>query len=477
MEDSHSHEQDTHHSVDHGRRRVLGAGGAALAASVVGGFGCATDPAPAGVAAAAGPDIASGDRVFITNEDSNTISVIDPARNVVDTTINLTSFDEDARPPFRFVTGGVMPTHAAMIQKPLYHGCISAHGAVPNPDGTMLATSGRGSSNVYLIDAVNRRVVGNAPNPLASATTNAERLSSGVLVGREPHEPTFTRNGRELWVTIRGEDRIAILDVARARREVAGTAAGAIRMFAPTIEGPAQVWFSRDGATAFVISQKVSRVEVLRVDPDSEGYSRPRRIALLDIAAQDKPGFTPFEKNTPDGTEMWMSHKLADAVSAISIREPFATLVHVPLGKLARPNHIEFVENGRGRVAYVSLARVDDQGPGGVASSQIAVIDRSVPHAQQRVIRTFFSRGREAHGLWTNPANNLLYVAHEQDELPGTPNAGQTVVSAFDVSNPLEPRFIAQIPLGSLKLPSGELRNKKSINLVYVRPGFRGPTS
>ena len=79
--------------------------------------------------------------------------------------------------------------------------------------------------------------------------------------------------------------------------------------------------------------------------------------------------------------------------------------------------------------------------------------------------------------MWTNPANNLLYVAHEQDELPGTPHAGQTLCTAFDVSDPFSPKFIAQIPLGSLKLPSGELRNKKSINLVYVRPGHRGQTS
>ena len=48
-----------------------------------------------GEAAANGPD--ARDRVFITNEDSNTLVVIDPRRNVVDTTINLTSFDEDPR--------------------------------------------------------------------------------------------------------------------------------------------------------------------------------------------------------------------------------------------------------------------------------------------------------------------------------------------------------------------------------------------
>src|SRR2546421_10738311 len=138
-----------------------------------------------------GASIEPLDRVFITNEDSNTISVINPKSNAVDTTINLTSFDEDPRPPFRFVTAGVVPAHAAMIHKPLYHGCIDAHGCVPSPDGRYLATSGRGSSNVYLTDARGKKIVGNIANPQAGPTTNAERLSSGVLVGREPHEPTF----------------------------------------------------------------------------------------------------------------------------------------------------------------------------------------------------------------------------------------------------------------------------------------------
>jgi hypothetical protein len=93
------------------------------------------------------------------------------------------------------------------------------------------------------------------------------------------------------------------------------------------------------------------------------------------------------------------------------------------------------------------------------------------------VTGNFFSHGREAHGLWTNPENTLLYIAHEQDELPNTPNGGQTVCSAFDVSEPSKPRFIAQIPLGDLTLASGRLRNKKSINLVYVRPGAPSQTA
>jgi YVTN family beta-propeller protein len=432
---------------------------------------------PRQVFALRGASIEPGDRVYVTNEDSNTITVIDPRSNTVETTINLTSFDEDARPSFRLVTAGVMPTHAAMIHKPLYHGCIDAHGVVPSPDGRFLATSGRGSSNIYLIDAVNKKVVGNAPNPLAGPNTNAERLSGGILVGREPHEPTFTRNGKELWVTLRGEDRIAILDVERAMCQAAGVESSAILRYINTINGPAQVWFDATGALAFVASQKVSKVDVFRVNPDANGNSQPQRLTTIDITAQDKLAFTPFLKTTPDGKEVWFSHKLADMASARSTAEPFGLLDAVPLGTLARPNHVEFVENRKGKVVYASLARVDDNGPGGVAASQIAIIDRGAAPGVRKVIGTFFSHAREAHGLWTNPANDLLYVAHEQDELPGTPNAGQTCCSVFDVSDPFNPKFIAQIPLGALQLPSGVLRNKKSINLVYVRPGYKGQTA
>ena len=445
---------------------------AALGTAAVAGLPAAREALAQGAAS-----IEAGDRVFITNEDSNTLVVIDPRANTVETPINLTSFDEDPRPPFRFVTAGVAPTHAAMIHKPLYHGCIDAHGAVPSPDGRLLATSGRGSSNVYLIDSVKRQVIGNAANPFASAGGNPERISSGILVGREPHEPTFTRNGKELWVTLRGENRIAILDVEKAVRQMGGSEAGAILRFVPTINGPAQVWFDAKGQTAFVASQKVSSIDVFSVNPDAAGYSRPERIATIDVSAQDKPGFTPFLKTSPDGVEVWFSHKLADALSARSTRAPFDLLDAVALGNMARPNHVEFVENARGKVVYASLARIDDGGPGGTASSQIAIIDRGAGAGARRVAGTFFTAGREAHGLWTNPANDLLYVAHEQDELPATANAGQTVCSAFDVSDPFKPRFIAQIPLGSLKLQSGELRNKKSINLVYVRPGYKGQTA
>jgi hypothetical protein len=241
--------------------------------------------------------------------------------------------------------------------------------------------------------------------------------------------------------------------------------------------GPAHAWFSADGGAAVVVSQKAPAIDVLSVEYDAQGFSRVAASRRLDIRGQDPFAFTPFLKLSPDGREMWTTHKLADRVSAIGMEGEARVAETVQLPNLARPNHVEFVENAGGRFAYVSYARVDDDGPEGVASSRIGIIDRSAPAGQRRVVAEFHSHGREAHGLWTDPSGTRLYVAHEQDELPNTPHAGQTVCTAFELSDPLRPRLLARIPLGDLVLPSGRLRNKKSINLVYLRPGARSATA
>ncbi len=198
-------------------------------------------------------------------------------------------------------------------------------------------------------------------------------------------------------MTVRGENRIAILDTANAIKESRGVASRAVRMYVNCLNGPAQVWFSADGKLAFVVSQKASQLEVFDANFGRDGFSRPKRRALLDIKAQDPFAFTPFQKTPPDGKSVWLSHKLADAVSVWSVTQEPKLVDTVPLGKLARPNHVEFVENAKGKVVYASLARVDDGGPGGAASSQIAIVDRSAAPGSRKVVANFFSQGREAH--------------------------------------------------------------------------------
>ena len=121
------------------------------------------------------------------------------------------------------------------------------------------------------------KVIGNTPNPQSGKETNAERITSGVMVGREPHEPTFSRNGKELWVAVRGEGRIAVLETTAAIKESGGLASRAVRRYLESLNGPAQVWFSADGRLAFVVSQKVSQLEVIETNFSRDGFSRPRR--------------------------------------------------------------------------------------------------------------------------------------------------------------------------------------------------------
>ena len=221
------------------------------------------------------------------------------------------------------------------------------------------------------------KVIGNTPNPQASNETNAERITTGVLVGREPHEPTFSRNGKELWVTVRGENHIAVLDTATAIRGSRGIASRAVRLYVDCLNGPAQVWFSADGRLGFVASQKASQLEVIETNFGRDGFSRPKRRGLIDIKAQDPFAFTPFQEELPPMVKSFGFRT--------SWRTPFQCgrsmqnrkrSILCPWGSW--PGRIissSWKMVGGGPV--VSLARVDDGGPGGVAASQIAIIDRS----------------------------------------------------------------------------------------------------
>jgi len=354
------------------------------------------------------------DRVFTANEDSNTITVIDPETNTVEATVDLTGFDP--RVPFD-------PTKplSSMHHKPLYNGAIDLHGMNASPDGKLIAVTARGSSNVYLIDAVNLEKIGNP---------------QGIFVGREPHVPTFTPDGKKLWITVRGSNYIAVIDVNFALKHDRDRFQWRIT----TLDGPSMVWFSDDGKLAFVGSQKEAKLQVLDV-------AKRKPIATIDFQEQDPLRFSPFVKLSPDGNEVWVTHKLSDGVGIISAKEPFDYIKRISLPTGSRPNHVEFV----GNYVYVSLAQVNAS----TQTSSIAIIDRET----KTVVGTFESQGKEAHGIWANPEGTRLYIGHEQG----------SDVAVFDTKDPVSPEFVTKIPLGSLKMPNGELPNTKPIDIVYNR--------
>jgi YVTN family beta-propeller protein len=125
--------------------------------------------------------ISHRDRVYAAEQFSNTVSVTDPADNRLLGVIRL---------------GDPAPGNLS----PLYRGQLLVHGMGFSPDHRTLAIVSIGSNSVSFIDTA----------------TNA--VKHVTYVGRSPHEAFYTPNGKEVWITVRGENYIAVLDAATFRR-------------------------------------------------------------------------------------------------------------------------------------------------------------------------------------------------------------------------------------------------------------------
>src|SRR5205807_2648698 len=123
------------------------------------------------------PDIpvSARDRVYAAEQFSNTLSVIDPAANKLLGVIRL---------------GDPQPTNLS----PLYRGQVLVHGLGFSPDHRTLVVISIASNSATFIDTA----------------TNA--VKHVTYLGRSPHEAFFTPDGREVWVAVRGEDYVAVLD-------------------------------------------------------------------------------------------------------------------------------------------------------------------------------------------------------------------------------------------------------------------------
>src|ERR687892_344993 len=124
--------------------------------------------------------ISNHDRVYAADQTSNTVSVIDPSSNKLLGVIRLGD-----------------PVPGALSA--LYKGQLLVHGLGYSPDSKTLAVVSIGSNSVTLIDTATNKVQGT------------------IYVGRLPHEAFFTPNGSELWVTVRGENYVSVIDPVRIK--------------------------------------------------------------------------------------------------------------------------------------------------------------------------------------------------------------------------------------------------------------------
>lgn len=251
--------------------------------------------------AAAAPDIpiTSRDRVYLSDQSSNTVSVVDPATDKLLGTIRL---------------GDPTPGNLS----PLYRGQLLVHGMGFAPDSRTLAVVSIGSNSVSFID------------------TASNRVKRTTYVGRSPHEAFFTPDGREVWVTVRGENYVQVLD--------GRTYEPKLRITVPN--GPGMTIFSPDGRYGYVVSSFTPEMVVI----DTRSHRIVGRV-------QQASPFSPDLAATPDGKQVWLTLKDIGKTQVINARPPFNTLAVLDTGPIT--NHVNIARNANGQFAYVTVGGVN----------------------------------------------------------------------------------------------------------------------
>src|SRR5215510_3806645 len=289
-------------------------------------------------ASAADVPVSSRDRVYLGEQFSNTISVVDPASNTLLGAIRL---------------GDPQPANLS----PLYRGQLLVHGLGFSPDHRTLVAVSIGSNSVSFID------------------TGSNAVKHITYVGRAPHEAFFTQDGREVWVSVRGEDYVSVLD-AKRYHEIARI---------PVPNGPGMVIFSPDGRYGYVCSSFTPQTLVVE--------ARTRRVAGR--VTQPSP-FCPNIAAAPRGDQVWFTLKDIGRVVVFNARPPFNMLHQMETGPLT--NHVNFAVTKKGQLAYVTIRGLN----------QVQVFSTDT-FGRIATIPT----GPLPHGIWPSGDGTRMYVGIE----------------------------------------------------------------
>ena len=300
------------------------------------------------------------DRVYTADQNSNTVSVIDPASNTLLGQIRL---------------GNPRPD----VLSPLYKGEVNVHGLGFSPDHKTLIAVSTVTNSATFIDTTTNKVKGIA------------------YVGRNPHEGFFTPDGKEAWIVVRGEDYLSIVDPSAFKET------GRVQ----TTSGPGMVIFAKDGKLAFLANSFNPVVEVIDV-------AKREIIKKIPVVSP----FSPFIQISPDGREVWSTHKDVGKVTRIDT----ATLeVKQVIDTGFVTNHLAFaLSNGR-TLAYVTVG--GENAVKVFTTEPTATLVKTIPV------------GALPHGIWSSGDGSRIYVGLENGD-------------AVDVVDTEKNEVIARVPVG-----------------------------
>jgi YVTN family beta-propeller protein len=322
--------------------------------------------------AASDPDVlvSHRDRVYAAEQFSNTVSVTDPADNKLLGVIRL---------------GDPAPGNLS----PLYRGQLLVHGMGFSSDRRTIAVVSIGSNSVTFIETA----------------TNA--VKHVTYVGRSQHEAFFTPDGKEVWVTVRGENYVAVLDGQTYTEKTRITVPG----------GPGMQIFSPDGRYGYVCSSFNPETVVISV-ADHQIVGRVPQVSP----------FCPNIAATPDGKHVWFTLKDVGKTMVFDARPPFSVLKTLDTGPIT--NHVNFARNAQATFAYVTV--------GGLNEVQVFRTDDFSKVATIPV-------GKLPHGIWPSGDGSRVYVGLENDDrLVAIDTLTNTVMATIPIGQ--APQAINYVP-------------------------------
>src|ERR1700731_4435843 len=340
------------------KRKIFAA--ALLAGTALAGLSPAfAGQAPYGASAPNIP-VSSHDRVYTGDQFSNTVSVVDPSDNKT-----LGAIPLGAPSPANF--------------SPLYKGQVLVHGMGFSPDHRTIAVVSIGSNSVAFID---------------TATNTVKHIT---YVGRAPHEAFWTPDGKEVWVTVRGENYVDVLDGKTFEEKT--------RIITPP--GPGMTIFSPDDKYGYVCSSFNPVTDVISV----------ANHKIVGTVKQASP-FCPNIAATPDGKQVWFTLKDVGKTQVFNAEPPFDLLKTLDTGPIT--NHVNFAQNANGTFAYVTIGGTNE-----VKAFRTGDFEQIATIAVDNL----------PHGGWPSGDGSRIYVGLENAD-------------AMTPIDPLTNKVIATVPIG-----------------------------
>jgi DNA-binding beta-propeller fold protein YncE len=215
----------------------------------------------------------------------------------------------------------------------------------------------------------------NAVNFIDTATNGVKHVT---YVGRSPHEAFYTMDGSEVWVVVRGENYVSVLDGKTYEEKT--------RITVPN--GPGMTIFSPDGKYGYVCFSFTPETEVITVADHK----------IVGKVPQASP-FCPNIAATPDSKQVWFTLKDGGKTQVFDGQPPFALLKTLDTGPIT--NHVNIVRNSNGMFAYVTI--------GGLNEIKVFRTDNFEQVATIPV-------GKLPHGIWPSGDGTRVYVGLENED-------------------------------------------------------------